>query len=76
MSQRSHLDINSWQHMLDVLYKEAVCCGLFKQFISVLQSHPVIRDPLDVKRCGLSWIAKELEKHYEVESNWLNGQYL
>ena len=30
MSQHLHMDINSWQHMLDVLCKEAVCHGQFK----------------------------------------------
>ena len=69
----SHLEINSRQHMLDALYKEAVRRGLFKQFINTLQSPPTLNDPLGVKVLGLSYIAKEIEKHYEIESKRLKG---
>ena len=72
MPKPLHLEINSWQHMLDVLYKEAVRRGQFKKFINALRSSPLtLSNPLGVKGCGLSYIAKEIEKYYEIESKRL-----
>ena len=33
-----HLEINNWQHVLDLLYKESVCRGCFKEFIEMLRN--------------------------------------
>ena len=71
MSEHLHLEINSRQHMVDVLYKEAVHRGQFKQFINALRSPPTLSDLLVVKACGLFYIATEIEKHYEIESKRL-----
>ena len=73
MPKPLHLEINSWQHMLDVLYKEAVRRGQFKKFINALRSSPPpnLKRSIGVKGCGLSYIAKEIEKHCEIESKRL-----
>ena len=57
--------------MVDVLYKEAVHCGQFKQFINALRSPPTLSNLLVVKACGLFYIATEIKKHYEIESKRL-----
>ena len=32
-----HLEINAWQHMLDLMYKEAVRSGLFETFVQTIK---------------------------------------
>ena len=71
VSEHLHLEINSRQHMVDVLYKEAVRRGQFKQFINALRSLPTLSDLLGVKGCGLFYIVTEIEKYYEIESKQL-----
>ena len=36
-----HLEMNSWQHVLDLLYKEALRRGNFEEFITVLKNPPI-----------------------------------
>ena len=43
MTEYLHLEINSRQHVMDVLYKEAVRRGQFKQFINTLQTPPNLK---------------------------------
>ena len=71
MPEPLHLEVNSWQHLLDVIYKEAVRRGRFQMFIAVLSNSPRITEENVVPGCGLAYIAKEIEKHYAVETKRL-----
>ncbi|XP_047145027.1 uncharacterized protein LOC124818342 [Hydra vulgaris] len=64
-----HLEINNWQHVLDLIYKESVRRGVFDQFIDALSNPPKESDELG---CGLKFLAKNIRKHYENESKKLN----
>ena len=58
-----HLEINSWQHLLNLIYLEAVRRGRFEEFNETL---------LNSKSnggCGLKFVAKLIREHYEVVSN-------
>ena len=57
--------------MVEPLHLKSVCRRQFKQFINALWSSPTLSDQLGVKGCGLSYIAKDTEKHYEIESKQL-----
>ena len=60
-----HLEVNSWQHVLDIIYKESVRRDRFDPFITVL-SNPITAE--QQPGCGLCYIAKEIRKHYEIEA--------
>ena len=60
-----HLEVNSWQHVLDVIYKESVRRDRFEPFITVL-SNPITAE--QQPGCGLGYIAKEIIKHHEIEA--------
>ena len=57
-----HLEINSWQHVLDIIYKEALRRGRYGEFIQTLKSE---KNSLG---CGLKFIAMKIEEHYSKES--------
>lgn len=58
-----HLEINSWTHVLDVIYKESVRRGQFQKFIEVLRAPVKVNDDGHIG-CGLNFIAKNIEEHY------------
>ena len=53
-----HLEINNWQHVLDLIYKEAVRRGKFQNFIQVLKSP---KHNIDLPGFGLKFIASLIE---------------
>ena len=63
-----HLEVNSWQHVLDIMYKESVRRGIFHQFIDVLKNPPKLFDADQQPGC---YISKEIEKHHSNEGNGL-----
>ena len=56
-----HLEINAWEHILDLMYKEAIYIGVFQQFIETLKNSP------KEGGCGLSLISRGIEEHYASE---------
>ena len=56
---------------MDVIYKEAVRRNRFEQFVTILKSPPKCFEENQQPGCGLSFVAKEVEKHNSVESNQL-----
>ncbi|XP_065639723.1 uncharacterized protein LOC136072530 [Hydra vulgaris] len=64
-----NLEINNWQHVLDLIYKESVRRGVFEQFISSLSNPPKEADELG---CGLKFLAKNIREHYQNESKRMN----
>ena len=63
MPEPLHLEINSWQYMLDVLCKEAVRRGQFKQFINTLRSPPNFEISI---RCKGMWTILYYKGNYEA----------
>jgi hypothetical protein len=64
-----HLEINNWQHVLDLIYKESVRRGVFEIFLSCLSNPPKESDELG---CGLKFLAHNIREHYQNESKRLN----
>ena len=64
-----HLEINNWQYVLDLIYKESVRRGVFEQLIDSLSNPPKESDELG---CGLESLAKNIREHYENEIKRLN----
>ena len=58
-----HLEINNWQHILDLLYKEAVRRGKVDQFLSILRASPTAIQP----GCGLNSVGKRIQEHFDSE---------
>ena len=68
-----HLEINNWQHVLDLLYKEAVRRGKFKDFITILKNPVNVPPESSMKPgCGLKFLACRIEEHYNIESHRMN----
>ena len=63
-----HLGMNSWQHVLDLLYKEAVRRGKFEEFITVLKNPPICSINNEKPGCGLKVVAMRIKEHYDVET--------
>ena len=61
-----HLEINNWQHVLDLIYKEAVRRRRFEEFVEVLQNPVKDSEKLG---CGLKFIGMKIREHYNVESS-------
>lgn len=61
-----HLEINNWQHVLNLMYLEAIRRGKFEQFLSTLMASK--RDG----GCGLKFVAKKIKEHYENENKRMN----
>ena len=61
-----HLEINAWQHMLDLMYKEAVRSGLSETFVQT------IKNPICDNGCGLNFIGRSIEEHYSMEKTRFN----
>ncbi len=60
-----HLEINSWTHVLDVIYREAIRRGRFEAFLEIMRA-PVKMDKDDGKLgCGMRFIAKSIQEHYD-----------
>ena len=57
-----HLEINSWQHALNLLYLEVVRRGKYCEFDSVL------RLSKSQHGCGLKYIADLIQEHHKSES--------
>ena len=57
-----HLEINSWQYLLNTIYFEAVRRGRYNQFNSTLSAGK------SEGGCSLKYIANLIHKHYEIES--------
>ena len=58
-----HLEINSWQHVLDVIYRKAVQMNAFKMFIDILKG-PVKPSDASKGGCGLPFAARSIEEHF------------
>ena len=58
-----HLEINSWQHILNVLYLEAVRRGRYESFDTILRSSK------SANGCGLCYVADQIKEHYNQESS-------
>ena len=61
-----HLEINNWEHVLDLIYKEAVRRDRFDAFIKVLKA-PATGDEDGNFGCGLNFLSKSIKEHYESE---------
>ena len=61
-----HLEINSWHHVLDLIYKEAVRRNKYAQFSKILRSPQKEGDKLG---CGLKFIAAKIDEQYAKESD-------
>lgn len=66
-----HNEINSWQHMLNLIYKEALRRSIVETFLTTL-SRPAHCSATSADTessralgCGLSFVAKSVEEHYE-----------
>ena len=62
-----HLEINNWQHMLDLLYKEAVRRNCFDDFIDILRS-PQTKPKNGKVGCGLKFLSSQIVEHFSKES--------
>ena len=60
------MEINAWEHILDLMYKEAIYIGVFQQFIETLKNSP------KEGGCGLSFISRGIEEHYASEKTHNN----
>ena len=58
-----HLEINAWEHMLDLMCKEEVCSGLFETFVQT------IKNPIKDNGCGLNFIGRSIKEHYSMEKH-------
>ena len=58
-----HLEINSWQHILNVLYLEAVRRGRYECFDTTMRSSK------SANGCGLKYVADQRKEHYNQESS-------
>ena len=63
-----HLEINNWEHVLDLIYKEAVRRNKFADFIRVLKSSKKNPDINGSLGCGLKFVSAKIEEHYMSES--------
>jgi len=54
-----HLEINSWQHVLNVMYLEAVRRSKFDQFNQTLRSNK------SKNGCGLKFVADHIKEHFD-----------
>ena len=54
-----HLEINNWEHVLDLLYRESIQRNKFFEFLDVLKL------PVDASGCGLKFVAMKIEEHYK-----------
>jgi hypothetical protein len=74
-----HNEINAWQHMLNLLYKEALRRGVVESFLSTLSKPAHCSDTpsgADTPRalgCGLSFVAKSVQEHYENKEQRSNN---
>ena len=57
-----HLEINSWQHVLNVIYLEAVRRGQFDTFYATLATGK------SKNGCGLKFVADHIKEHYDSVS--------
>ena len=53
-----HLEVNNWQHILDLIYLIAVQNDYCESFLEILGA------PVTSNGCGMAYIAKELRNHY------------
>lgn len=74
-----HNEINAWQHMLNLLYKEALRRDVIESFLTSLSSpaHHLVTPPdTEAPRalgCGLSFVAKAVQEHYENKEQRSNN---
>ena len=64
-----HLEINNWQHVLDLIYKESVRRGKYQDFCKVLSSS---QHNQDLPGCGLKFVANIINEHYNNEQKRMN----
>lgn len=62
-----HLEINNWQHVLNIIYIESIRRNKFKEFVAVLKA-PVQIPENEMLRCGLKFIGRKIEDHYNIRS--------
>ena len=60
-----HLEINNWQHVLNIIYFEAVRRKRYKEFSNVVKS-PIT--DTENPGCGLKFIGDRIDEHYMNES--------
>lgn len=60
-----HLEINNWQHVLNILYMEAVRRRRYNEFIKILKTS--VTDA-ENPGCGLKFVAQRIDEHYQKES--------
>ena len=58
-----HLENNSWQHVLNVIYLEALRRGQFDTFYATLATGK------SKNECGLKFVADHIKEHYDSVSN-------
>jgi hypothetical protein len=64
-----HCEINGWQHLLNMLYKEALRRNKVESFLAILRApvrSPNLEDGCNdgLPGCGLSFVARHVEEHY------------
>lgn len=64
-----HIEINNWQHLLDLIYKEAVRRDCFPDFIKILENPAKESDDVG---CGLRFVAKGIKEHHQNEQKRFN----
>ena len=57
-----HLEVNNWEHILYMIYMEALQKDKMAEFLNTLGSS------IDTGGCNLKFIAKRIEEHYENKS--------
>ncbi|XP_066914204.1 uncharacterized protein [Clytia hemisphaerica] len=64
-----HLEINNWQHLLNLIYVESIRRDKFEIFCKVLESPVRCQEN---PGCGLKFVVKKIREHYAKEATRMN----
>ena len=62
-----HIEINNWEHVLNIIYHEAVQRGCFENFIITMKCSTTEADP-SKQGLGMKSVAHFIEEHYRSEA--------
>ena len=71
-----HLEINSWQHLLNIIYHEAVRRGRYSHFDTTLRSPQQVTEKDGSTGWGLKYIASRIQEQYDKLNNRMKKLYI